>query len=180
MIKNWPFALDKLMISEGGFTDDPHDKGNQLPDGRPGSTMLGVTQAEWERYVGHQVTHDDMKKLTKADVAPLYKKKYWDAVRADELPNGIDYLVFDAGVNTGPARAIRFLQSCVGVPVDGVLGPVTLAAAKAMNPLDLIQKYSDQRLQVYKTYSDFNRWGAGWTSRINRVANDASKLTQAA
>jgi lysozyme family protein len=95
MQSNWEQAFKQMLASEGGFTDDERDKGNKLPDGRKGSTMLGVTQFNWENHIGHQVTHEQMRKLTAADVEPLYKKKYWDVVRADELPSGIDYLVFD-------------------------------------------------------------------------------------
>ena len=90
MISNWDQAFKQMLASEGGFTDDERDNGNKLPDGRKGSTMLGVTQFNWEQHVGHEVTHDQMRKLTPADVEPLYKKKYWDVVRADELPSGID------------------------------------------------------------------------------------------
>jgi lysozyme family protein len=99
MKENWKQAFEQMLASEGGFSDDDRDPGNTLPDGRPGSTMLGVTQYNWEQHIVHQVTHDQMRKLTPADVEPLYKKKYWDAVRADELPSGIDYRVFDMGVN---------------------------------------------------------------------------------
>jgi lysozyme family protein len=178
MFKNWQFALDKLMISEGGFDTDPSDTGNHLPDGRPGSTMRGVTQAEWEAYVGRQVTWDDMRALTESSVAPLYKRKYWDAVRGDELPSGIDYAIFDFGVNSGIGRAIRIAQQVAGVSQDGVLGPATMAAIQAMNQKDFISKYSAARVDVYKTFHDFDHWGYGWTRRIRQVANDATKLSQ--
>ncbi len=91
MKHNWQQAFEQMLASEGGFSDDERDNGNKLPDGRKGSTMLGVTQYNWEQHVGHQVTHDDMRKLTAVDVEPLYKKKYWDVVQGDKLPNGIDY-----------------------------------------------------------------------------------------
>ena len=72
MQSNWKLAFEQMLASEGGFTDDERDNGNKLPDGRKGSTMLGVTQFNWEQHVGHQVTHDDMRKLTPADVSVLY------------------------------------------------------------------------------------------------------------
>ena len=142
MNRNWKQAFEQMLKSEGGFTDDERDAGNKLPDGRKGSTMLGVTQYNWEQHVGHQVTHDDMRKLTPADVEPLYKKKYWDVVRADELPSGIDYLVFDMGVNAGPGRSIKLLQTAVGTTPDGGLGPITMAAVQAADPVELIEKFS--------------------------------------
>ena len=116
MEKNFSAALAHVLNSEGGFQDDPKDAGNKLPDGRQGCTNLGVTQSTWESFVGHPVSREDMKRLTEERVARLYRHKYWDAVKADELPYGVDYLVFDFAINAGPGRAIKILQSVVGVP----------------------------------------------------------------
>ena len=116
MEKNFSAALANVLNSEGGFQDDPKDAGNKLPDGRQGCTNLGVTQSTWESFVGHPVSREDMKRLTEERVARLYRHKYWDAVKADELPDGVDYLVFDFAINAGPGRAIKILQSVVGVP----------------------------------------------------------------
>ena len=168
MNANWQQAFEQMLASEGLFTDDPRDPGNKLPDGRKGSTMLGVTQYNWEAHVGHQVTHDDMRKLTAADVEPLYKKKYWDVVRADELPSGIDYMVFDMGVNAGPGRAIKLLQTSVHVPADGGFGPITMAAVQAADPVELIEKFSMWKESFYRSLDSFSVYGTGW---LNRVAD---------
>ena len=172
MNKNWKQAFEQMLKSEGGFSDDEHDNGNKLPDGRKGSTMLGVTQYNWEAHVGHQVTHDDMRKLTPADVEPLYKKKYWDAVRAEELPSGIDYMVFDMGVNAGPSRSIKLLQTAAGMTPDGLLGPITMSAVQAADPVILIIEFSHAKEDFYRSLTDFPRYGTGW---LNRVANVRDK-----
>ena len=78
MKENFDKSLAIVLKHEGGFTNDKRDPGNSLPDGREGSTMLGVTQANWENYVGHAVTQDDMKKLTVEAVKPFYKQRYWN------------------------------------------------------------------------------------------------------
>ena len=174
MKHNWQQAFEQMLKSEGGFTDDERDNGNKLPDGRKGSTMLGVTQFNWEQHVGHQVTHDDMRKLTPADVEPLYKKKYWDAVRADELPSGIDYMVFDMGVNAGPGRSIKLLQTAVGVTPDGGFGPITMAALQAIDPVTLIERFSAEKVAFYRGLDDFKTYGTGW---LNRVADVKQKAT---
>ena len=96
-----------VIAHEGGFTNDQRDKGNHLPDGREGCTMWGCTQANWEKYIGHTVTQDDMKALKKEDVKPLYKRNYWDAVRGDDLPNGVDYAVFDFAIPNSIHNAPR-------------------------------------------------------------------------
>jgi lysozyme family protein len=173
---NWKQAFEQMLASEGGFTDDERDKGNQLPDGRKGSTMLGVTQFNWENHIGHQVTHEQMKKLTPADVEPLYKKKYWDVVRADELPSGIDYLVFDMGVNAGPGRSIKLLQTAVGVPADGGLGPISMKAVLAADPVELIEKFSQAKEDFYRGLDDFKVYGTGWLNRVAAVKIKASSM----
>jgi lysozyme family protein len=176
MNRNWKQAFEQMLASEGFFTDDEHDNGNKLPDGRKGSTMLGVTQYNWEQHVGHQVTHDDMRKLTAADVEPLYKKKYWDVVRADELPSGIDYLVFDMGVNAGPGRSIKLLQTAVGVPADGGLGPITMAAVWAADPAVLIEKFTAEKEAFYRSLDTFSVYGTGWLNRVADVKAKASAM----
>ena len=176
MISNWQKAFEQMLASEGGFTDDERDKGNSLPDGRKGSTMLGVTQFNWEAHVGHQVTHDHMRRLTPADVEPLYKNKYWDVVRADELPSGIDYLVFDMGVNAGPGRSIKLLQAAVGVTPDGGFGPMTMAAVLAADPVKLIQDFSDAKEAFYRGLDDFPVYGTGWLNRVAAVKQKASTM----
>jgi lysozyme family protein len=173
---NWKQAFEQMLASEGGFTDDERDKGNKLPDGRKGSTMLGVTQFNWENHIGHQVTHDQMRKLTPADVEPLYKKKYWDVVRADELPSGIDYLVFDLGVNAGPGRSIKLLQTAVGVTPDGGLGPISMAAVLAADPVELIEKFSIEKEAFYRGLDDFPVYGEGWLNRVAAVKVKASSM----
>jgi lysozyme family protein len=176
MQSNWKLAFVQMLASEGGFTDDERDKGNKLPDGRKGSTMLGVTQFNWENHIGHQVTHDQMRKLTADDVEPLYKKKYWDVVRADELPSGIDYLVFDMGVNAGPGRSIKLLQAAVGVPADGGLGPISMAAVLAADPVELIKNFSAEKEAFYRSLDDFKVYGEGWLNRVAAVKIKASSM----
>ena len=121
------------------------DHGNKLSDGRQGSTNLGVTQANWEAFVGHPVSTQDMKDLTPEVISPFYKRKYWDAVRGDDLPSPIDYMVFDFAVNAGPGRAIKLLQAAVGAVPDGQIGPNTLAAINATPVKELINKFSEQK-----------------------------------
>lgn len=176
MLSNWDQAFKQMLKSEGGFTDDERDNGNKLPDGRKGSTMLGVTQFNWEQHVGHQVTHDDMRQLTPTDVEPLYKKKYWDVVRADELPSGIDYMVFDMGVNAGPGRSIKLLQTAVGVTADGGFGPMTMAAVQAIDPVTLIERFSAEKIVFYRSLDSFTVYGTGWLNRVADVKVKASAM----
>lgn len=179
MKSTWERAFAELMQSEGGFTDDPRDPGNWLPDGRPGCTNLGVTQRAWEEYLGQQVTHEEMKALTPEIVNPFYKKKFWDVIKADDLPAGIDYMVFDTCVNSGPAKAARILQGCIGATQDGSIGPATLAAVSNANLDKLIDDYSAARLNFMQSLSGWKTFGKGWERRVNEVAGLADKMAQA-
>jgi len=176
MIENWDKSFDLVIAHEGGFTNDQRDKGNHLPDGREGCTMLGCTQANWEAYVGHQVTQDDMKKLIKDDVKPLYKKNYWDAVSGDLLPSGLDYAAFDFAINAGPAASKKMIQRALGVVADGSIGPNTMKAINEADAKELIQKFSDAKTTFYKGLGNFNVYGTGWLKRVADVQAVANKM----
>lgn len=158
-------ALAKVLEHEGGFVDDTRDPG--------GMTCLGVTKTVWQEWVGHPVTEKEMKALTPEKVAPLYKRKYWDKVKADQLPDGLDYSVFDFAVNSGPGRAIKLLQSCVDVKIDGDIGPVTIAAIKAANPRKLVFLYNDARLAFLRSLPHWDVYGKGWGKRVAEVTQAA-------
>lgn len=176
MNTNWKRSFELMLASEGGFSDDDRDSGNRLPDGRPGSTMLGVTQYNWEQWLGHKVTHEQMRKLTAADVEPFYKRKFWDACRGDALPIGIDYLVFDFAVNAGPGRSAKILQTAVGVPADGAIGPITLGAVAVYSPTELIDKFSEAKIDFYRGLSNFDVYGNGWMNRVKHVRKAALEM----
>ena len=168
MQSNFDAALQHVLQSEGGFVKHPSDPG--------GMTNLGVTARTWEDWVGHAPSEKEMRALTAKDVAPLYKRKFWDAIRGDDLPSGVDYCVFDCAVNSGPGRAAKMLQEVVGVKPDGGIGPITLAAVKAIDPIELISKYADKRLQFWQSLSTFETFGKGWTRRGNEVKEEALKM----
>jgi lysozyme family protein len=139
-------------------------------------TNLGVTKATWENWVGRASDEAEMRSLTPEKVEPLYKKKYWDAVRADDLPVGLDYLMFDFGVNAGPGRAIKVMQSAVSVTPDGGFGPMTLAAVQAIDPVELIEKFSQAKEDFYRSLGTFATFGKGWLNRVADVKVKANSM----
>jgi lysozyme family protein len=161
MKHNFAEALQKLLIHEGGFVDHPDDPG--------GMTNLGVTKAVWEEWVGHPVDEKQMRNLTPAVVAPLYRAKYWDKIKGDDLPTGVDYVVFDAAVNSGAGRAAKWLQACVGVEQDGGIGPKTLAAVRAFDANQLIEDYAKRRLSFLMDLKHWDTFGKGWSRRVAEV-----------
>jgi lysozyme family protein len=168
MKENFEQCFALVLKHEGGYVDHPKDPG--------GATNLGCTKAAWEAWVGRTVTKDEIKALKPADVMPLYRKKYWDAVRGDELPEGVDYAVFDLAINSGPSRAIKILQSAANVPVDGVIGPATLAAVRSIEPVALSEKICDNRNAFLQNLSTYSTFGKGWSRRVSEVRNMAANM----
>ncbi len=172
MTDNFDLCLTLLLAHEGGFVNHPQDPG--------GMTNLGVTARVWEEWLGRPVSEKEMRALTPLMVKPLYKRKYWDAIRGDELVSGVDYVVFDVAVNSGAGRAIKFLQSCVGVAADGGFGPVTLAAVKKaeQDPERLIELYCAKRLEFLQSLRTFPTFGKGWSRRVAEVKTVALAMAQ--
>lgn len=161
MNRNFERSLSLVLKSEGGFVNDPHDPG--------GATNLGVTIATFRQYVNPNGTVTDLKALTTAQAGKVYKGQYWDAVKGDQLPDGVDYAVFDFAVNSGPSRAAKFLQAVVGVAQDGQIGPATLVAVANLPRSTIIQNICDNRLTFLKGLPTWSRFGRGWSSRVSSV-----------
>lgn len=173
MNSNFDACLRKLLVHEGGYVNHPADPG--------GMTNLGVTARVWEEWVGHPVDEKQMRALTPELVAPLYRKKYFDACHADDLVLGLDYAVFDVAVNSGVGRAIKLLQSCVGATPDGGYGSITAALvqkAQQEDPARLIELYCAKRLEFLESLKTFATFGKGWSRRVNEVKEVALAMAQ--
>jgi lysozyme family protein len=165
MNANWKRSFELMLQSEGGFANHPSDPG--------GMTNLGVTKATWENWVGRASDEAEMRSLTPEKVEPMYRKKYWDAVRGDEVKLGLDYLLFDFAVNAGAGRAIKTLQTAIGVPVDGGFGPITMASMKSYEPVKLIERFSQAKEDFYRSLNTFDVFGKGWLNRVAKVKAEA-------
>lgn len=159
--ENWDRCLETILHHEGGYVNHPKDPG--------GETNLGVTKRVYEEWGGTK----DMKDLTVEDVSPIYKKNYWDRVKGDDLPAGLDLCVFDFGVNAGTGRAAKYLQSMVGATPDGAIGPATLRAVSTFVDSEgiagAIDAYQGARQKYYEQLSTFETFGRGWTRRVNET-----------
>lgn len=165
MKENFRQALQAVLLHEGGYVNNPKDPG--------GMTNLGVTKKVWEEWVGHPVGEKEMRALTPDTVAPMYRKKYWDAVKGDELPTGLDYLMFDFAINAGPGRAIKTMQKAIGTTPDGAIGPKTMQALKDADQKDLIAKFSMEKELFYKALPTFATFGKGWMRRVAEAQSHA-------
>ena len=164
MRQNFEHCLKMLLKHEGGFVNHPDDPG--------GITNHGVTKKVYEKWVEREVSEQEMRDLTHEDVAPIYKKNYWDRLRADDLPSGVDWSCFDWGVNSGTSRAAKALQRIVGVEQDGGIGPMTLQAVVEVEPAEIIEQMHYMRDGFYRNLDTFDTFGRGWTRR-----NDETKET---
>lgn len=158
---NFGEALRRLLLHEGGYGNHPSDPG--------GPTNFGITIHDYRKYVRPGSTAADVKAMTRQEAERIYRARYWDTLRCDELPAGVDYAVFDYGVNSGVGRAARVLQRVCAVPDDGALGPVTMRAVAARDAKSLVGAICDERLQFLQNLRTWPVFGKGWARRVAEV-----------
>ena len=168
MQANYDKCLETILHHEGGYVNHPKDPG--------GETNLGVTKRVYLEHGGTK----NMKDLLVEDVAPIYKKGYWDKMKGDELPNGLDLCVFDFGVNAGPGRSAKYLQTMIGTVADGGIGPNTLAKLAEYVEKHGIEKciedFQGARQDYYEKLSTFATFGNGWTRRVDETTELAMSM----
>lgn len=151
-------CLEVTLKWEGGYSNDKYDPG--------GATMKGIIQREYDSYrVRHGLPKQSVRNISDDEVDDIYFNSYWDEVRADELPAGVDLAVFDFGVNSGPTTAIKYLQKALGVNVDGHIGQITLNAVHRADPDATVSAIMSYRRAYLRSLKTFWRFGNGWLSR---------------
>lgn len=151
---NFDDAFTKLLGHEGGYVNHPSDPG--------GETNWGITQrvARLNGYTG------EMRDLPQDFAKTVYRRDYWQTVRAEELPEVLRYPMFDAAVNSGPKQAIMWLQRAVGAADDGVFGPRTMLAVR-QNPAEtILRKLLAQRLRFMTDLKVWPSFSRGWARRV--------------
>lgn len=166
---NFLKVLPLLLESEGGNDDDPRDPG--------GRTSRGILQSEWDKW---RQTHPglpiDVWNAPNDSVWQIYWENYWLPLWCDKLPDGVDYAVFDFGVNSGISRSAKFLQRIVGTDQDGEIGPDTLAATEDLHPSTVVTQLCNDRMAFLQGLSTWDTFGRGWTARVDRVRRDSLVL----
>lgn len=161
----WKESLQKVLVHEGGYTNDARDPGNwtggKAGQGQLKGTKKGISAASYPNL--------DIKNITDTQIEFIYKRDYWDVIRADDLPGGVDYCSFDFGVNSGNHRSAQHLQRAVGAKVDGKVGPETISKAKSADPVETVRKICLSRITFLRTLSIFTTYGRGWLRRVNEV-----------
>ena len=162
-------CLAEIFRHEGGYVDHPADPG--------GATNMGVTRRTLARWRSvspwWNLPKTEVQRLDRDEAARIYRAGYWDLCRAGDLPPGVDLAVFDFAVNSGPGRAVRCLQQVLGVVSDGLVGPITLAAAKRSSVARTVNALCDRRLGFLKALSTFPVFGRGWVRRVETIRGAA-------
>ena len=164
MKENFDKCLEMLLHHEGGYVWHEEDPG--------GETNLGVTKKVYQDWGGTK----DMIDLTVEDVAPIYKKNYWDRCKCDELSSGLDWAVFDWAVNSGTRRVSKALQKACGAERDGVIGNKTLSLANGQNVKYMIEEIGVIRQSFYESLRTFKTFGRGWTRRNKETTEQALSM----
>lgn len=152
-------SLRRLLVHEGGYSNHPSDPG--------GPTKYGITIADYRRYVKPGATAEDVKNMPLSDAKSIYKHKYWDRMRCDDLPPGVDYTIFDYGVNSGTGRAPKVLKRCLGLDAsDSTVTDKVIEAAKKRDPKALAKGICDERLRFLQSLRTWPTFGAGWGRRV--------------
>lgn len=165
-------ALALVFGHEGGFQNRRSDRGNWT------TGIVGKGQLKGTKYGISAMSYPtlDIESLTLAQAAAIYRRDYWTTIRGDDLPVGVDYVVFDFAINSGPHKAAMVLQECVGVANDGEIGPITLQAVSKTGPHVLIGKICTARLAFLRRLSTWPEYGGGWTTRVKDVERDALRM----
>lgn len=169
MKENFGNALSHVLVHEGGWADHPRDPG--------GATMKGVTLATYRSYFGQDKSKNDLRNISDEELEQIYRSGYWNKCLCDKLPNGVDYAVFDAAVNSGPARSAKWLQAAVGAAQDGHIGPNTISMVEKEDPLRVATRMCDQRLDFLESLPTWPDFGKGWARRVEDVRATATAMT---
>jgi lysozyme family protein len=170
-VANFDLCLPPLLKHEEGYVNHPNDPG--------GATNMGITHktlAAWRKVPS--VTPAEVKALQLVEVKQIYRAQYWNPIKGDQLPLGLDYAVFDFAVNSGVGRAIRMLQQELKAralydgAIDGIIGVKSLNALTAIDDREeLIRSYMSRRLTFLKKLKGWSTFGRGWQRRVDEVLN---------
>jgi lysozyme family protein len=164
-------ALRRLLAHEGGYTNDAADPG--------GPTNFGITIADYRKYVKPNASAGDVRAMTVEEAKTIYRARYWDAQHCNALPAGVDYAVFDYGVNSGIGRSGRVLRRELKLVDDSsVISDAVIAAAHAADARMLIAAICDERLRFLQSLKTWSVFGKGWGRRVAEVKAAALAMTE--
>ncbi|MBX5111945.1 glycoside hydrolase family 108 protein [Rhizobium lentis] len=166
-------AMRGIRISEGGYSNHPRDPG--------GATNYGITQRVYDEYrSSKKAAKQSVRLISEAEVNEIYKTRYADKVKYDDLPAGIDYATLDGAINSGVSRGAKWLQSALGVSSDGKIGTQTISAAAKVDAIATVKSMCAKRMSFLRGLSIFSTFGKGWTARVARVEAESVSMAMEA
>jgi lysozyme family protein len=169
---NFKAVMAEIFRHEGGKSTNRNDPGNWTG----GKVGKGVLKGTNMGIAAHAHPNVDIMNLTQAQAREIYRKQYWDPIKGDLLPPGIDLVTMDPAVNSGVSRGSKWLQSALGVPADGRIGPKTIEAARAADSLKVIRKVCATRIGWLAGLGSWKDFKNGWTRRVAEVEVAAVKM----
>lgn len=148
-MNNFQTAIDILFKLEGGYVNDADDPG--------GETKYGISKKSFPDV--------DIPHLTYTDAQAIYLKWFWTPLKCDQLIWPLSCYVFDMGVNSGNAQAIKTLQKTLGITVDGIIGQQTISSANKASD-ETIALFLANRQKFYEDLPQYSKFGQGWTKRL--------------
>jgi lysozyme family protein len=162
MLATYAEAIRRLLMHEGGYTNHPSDPG--------GPTNFGITIHDYRKYINPAGTAEDVRAMTVGQARAIYKSKYWDAQQCDKLPAGVDYSIFDYGVNSGIGRSGKVLRRVCGLSdATHIINGDVLKAVAARSPAELVKAINDERIAFLKRLKTWPTFGKGWGRRVAEV-----------
>lgn len=163
MRDNFQACLDHVLRHEGGYVDHPRDPG--------GETNFGISKRSYP--------NENIKGMTKKRAGEIYRRDYWNAVRGDDLPYGLDLVAFDAAVNSGVSRGAKWVQAAVGAQQDGKIGPATLLRVGKTDTRMAITFACVERMDFLRGLSTWKDFGRGWERRVSDVRQTSLGMVRA-
>ena len=162
-------ALEFTLRWEGGVSLHPSDAG--------GLTAYGITAETWRRWLDRQGKRlRPVTESTEMEREALYYELFWDKARCYLMPPPLAIAVFDCAVNLGPERAREIVQAVLGVKIDGMIGPVTVAAINAADPKATAANVTMARLGYYisrvAVRSQNRDFLKGWQARCHDLLRE--------
>ncbi|KAB2921643.1 MAG: hypothetical protein F9K25_20090 [Candidatus Contendobacter sp.] len=150
-----------ILKEEGGLSNHRRDPG--------GLTKFGISQRSYPNL--------DIASLTREQAIEIYHADYWNPIKGDDLPAGLDLLLLDTAVNMGVITAALLLQDALGVTLDGHIGPITLGRARQNMP-EILGDYCAVRAWRYEINRNEDTFGKGWFRRLFRTYETARSWSQ--